>query len=146
MNYTDYTNSRTISAYEFANMARELTIDGNRFKLAIIKSRIKHEDVDDKTVKEFINATTWYIRFWSDYAKNIDTAIANGKPVTPTTGIPYNRISKYVIDKNDYTGILKYADDIMGDPNITTEEQVQREYEDSVLSAFDDIGARSEIF
>ena len=141
MNYTDYTNNRTISAYEFANMARELTIDGNKFKLAIIKSRIKHEDVDDKTVKEFINTTTWYIRFWSDYAKNIDTAIANGKPVTPTTGIPYNRISKYVIDNNDYTGILKYADDIMSDPKITTEEQVQQEYEDSVLSAFDDIGA-----
>lgn len=130
-----YSNTRAIDPYQFSNMARELTTAANVFKIEIFKSKIKLDDVSSTATRDFITACTGYIRFWSDYAQNIENASAKAS-ISPSRGIPYQRISKFVIDGNDYTGILKFVDSIIGNPEIQTTDAIDDAYRYSVHKAF----------
>ena len=130
-----YINTRAIDPYQFSNMARELTTAANVFKIEIFKSKIKLDDVSTTATRDFITACTGYIRFWSDYAQNIENASAKAS-LSPSRGIPYQRISKFVIDGNDYTGILKFVDSIIGNPEIQTTDAIDDAYRYSVHKAF----------
>lgn len=130
-----YINTRAIDPYQFSNMARELSTAANVFKIEIFKSKIKLEDVSTTATRDFITACTGYIRFWSDYAQNIENASAKAS-LSPSRGIPYQRISKFVIDGNDYTGILKFVDSIIGNPEIQTTDAIDDAYRYSVHKAF----------
>ena len=130
-----YINTRAIDPYQFSNMARELTTAANVFKIEIFKSKIKLDDVSTTATRDFITACTGYIRFWSDYAQNIENASAKAS-ISPSRGIPYQRISKFVIDGNDYTGILKFVDSIIGNPEIQTTDAIDDAYRYSVHKAF----------
>ena len=130
-----YSNTRAIDPYQFSNMARELTTAANVFKIEIFKSKIKLDDVSTTATRDFITACTGYIRFWSDYAQNIENASAKAS-LSPSRGIPYQRISKFVIDGNDYTGILKFVDSIIGNPEIQTTDAIDDAYRYSVHKAF----------
>lgn len=130
-----YSNTRAIDPYQFSNMARELTTAANVFKVEIFKSKIKLDDVSSTATRDFITACTAYIRFWSDYAQNIENASAKAS-ISPSRGIPYQRISKFVIDGNDYTGILKFVDSIIGNPEIQTTDAIDDAYRYSVHKAF----------
>lgn len=130
-----YINTRAIDPYQFSNMARELSTAANVFKIEIFKSKIKLEDVSTTATRDFITACTGYIRFWSDYAQNIENASAKAS-LSPSRGIPYQHISKFVIDGNDYTGILKFVDSIIGNPEIQTTDAIDDAYRYSVHKAF----------
>ena len=130
-----YSNTRAVDPYQFSNMARELTTAANVFKIEIFKSKIKLDDVSTTATRDFITACTGYIRFWSDYAQNIENASAKAS-ISPSRGIPYQRISKFVIDGNDYTGILKFVDSIIGNPEIQTTDAIDDAYRYSVHKAF----------
>lgn len=130
-----YINTRAIDPYQFSNMARELSTAANVFKIEIFKSKIKMDDVSTTATRDFITACTGYIRFWSDYAQNIENASAKAS-ISPSRGIPYQRISKFVIDGNDYTGILKFVDSIIGNPEIQTTDAIDDAYRYSVHKAF----------
>lgn len=130
-----YINTRAIDPYQFSNMARELSTAANVFKIEILKSKIKLDDVSSTVTRDFITACTGYIRFWSDYAQNIENASAKAS-ISPSRGIPYQRISKFVIDGNDYTGILKFVDSIIGNPEIQTTDAIDDAYRYSVHKAF----------
>lgn len=130
-----YINTRAIDPYQFSNMARESSTAANVFKIEIFKSKIKLEDVSTTATRDFITACTGYIRFWSDYAQNIENASAKAS-LSPSRGIPYQRISKFVIDGNDYTGILKFVDSIIGNPEIQTTDAIDDAYRYSVHKAF----------
>ena len=130
-----YSNTRAIDPYQFSNMARELTTAANVFKIEIFKSKIKLDDVSTTATRDFITACTGYIRFWSDYAQNIENASAKAS-LSPSRGIPYQHISKFVIDGNDYTGILKFVDSIIGNPEIQTTDAIDDAYRYSVHKAF----------
>lgn len=130
-----YSNTRAVDPYQFSNMARELSTAANVFKLEIFKSKIKLDDVSTTATRDFITACTGYIRFWSDYAQNIENASAKAS-ISPSRGIPYQRISKFVIDGNDYTGILKFVDSIIGNPEIQTTDAIDDAYRYSVHKAF----------
>lgn len=130
-----YINTRAIDPYQFSNMARELSTAANAFKIEIFKSKIKLDDVSTSATRDFITACTGYIRFWSDYAQNIENASAKAS-LSPSRGIPYQRISKFVIDGNDYTGILKFVDSIIGNPEIQTTDAIDDAYRYSVHKAF----------
>ena len=130
-----YINTRAIDPYQFSNMARELSTAANAFKIEIFKSKIKMDDVSTTATRDFITACTGYIRFWSDYAQNIENASAKAS-ISPSRGIPYQRISKFVIDGNDYTGILKFVDSIIGNPEIQTTDAIDDAYRYSVHKAF----------
>ena len=130
-----YINTRAVDPYQFSNMARELTTAANVFKIEIFKSKIKLDDVSTTATRDFITACTGYIRFWSDYAQNIENASAKAS-LSPSRGIPYQRISKFVIDGNDYTGILKFVDSIIGNPEIQTTDAIDDAYRYSVHKAF----------
>lgn len=130
-----YINTRAIDPYQFSNMARELSTAANVFKIEIFKSKIKLDDVSSTATRDFITACTGYIRFWSDYAQNIENASAKAS-ISPSRGIPYQRISKFVIDGNDYTGILKFVDSIIGNPEIQTTDAIDDAYRYSVHKAF----------
>lgn len=130
-----YSNTRAVDPYQFSNMARELSTAANVFKIEIFKSKIKLDDVSSTATRDFITACTGYIRFWSDYAQNIENASAKVS-ISPSRGIPYQRISKFVIDGNDYTGILKFVDSIIGNPEIQTTDAIDDAYRYSVHKAF----------
>ena len=130
-----YSNTHAIDPYQFSNMARELTTAANVFKIEIFKSKIKLDDVSSTATRDFITACTAYIRFWSDYAQNIENASAKAS-ISPPRGIPYQRISKFVIDGNDYTGILKFVDSIIGNAEIQTTDAIDDAYRYSVHKAF----------
>ena len=130
-----YSNTRAVDPYQFSNMARELSTAANVFKIEIFKSKIKLDDVSTTATRDFITACTGYIRFWSDYAQNIENASAKAS-LSPSRGIPYQRISKFVIDGNDYTGILKFVDSIIGNPEIQTTDAIDDAYRYSVHKAF----------
>ena len=130
-----YINTRAVDPYQFSNMVRELSTAANVFKIEIFKSKIKLEDVSSTATRDFITACTGYIRFWSDYAQNIENASAKAS-ISPSRGIPYQRISKFVIDGNDYTGILKFVDSIIGNPEIQTTDAIDDAYRYSVHKAF----------
>lgn len=130
-----YINTRAVDPYQFSNMARELSTAANVFKIEIFKSKIKLDDVSTTATRDFITACTGYIRFWSDYAQNIENASAKAS-ISPSRGIPYQRISKFVIDGNDYTGILKFVDSIIGNPDIQTTDAIDDAYRYSVHKAF----------
>lgn len=130
-----YINTRAVDPYQFSNMARELSTAANVFKIEIFKSKIKLDDVSSTATRDFITACTGYIRFWSDYAQNIENASAKAS-ISPSRGIPYQRISKFIIDGNDYTGILKFVDSIIGNPEIQTTDAIDDAYRYSVHKAF----------
>lgn len=130
-----YINTRAVDPYQFSNMVRELSTAANVFKIEIFKSKIKLDDVSSTATRDFITACSGYIRFWSDYAQNIENASAKAS-ISPSRGIPYQRISKFVIDGNDYTGILKFVDSIIGNPDIQTTDAIDDAYRYSVHKAF----------
>lgn len=143
MNYQQYKTTEEVRRYSFGTSCKDLASAANEFKLAIVKAMIKQEDANDSSVRKFLVECNNFIRFWSEYAQNIQDTVRFIKPQPAKYGIPYSAVSKYAVDDNDYLSVLRFSSKLINEikgNKIQSTDDVRKFYEDYVEKAFPEFG------
>ena len=144
MDYSKFDPNNVIDAYRLLGICRGMTNAANYFKFFMMKAKIKHEEIDKSHVTDFMTEATNFIRFFANYAEEIQEIARNTEVSGPVYGYPYDAIKDQLYANYDFASILPFTDGLMkgqASGTIKTPADVKEYFEHTIAKAFPDCGA-----
>lgn len=124
----------------------EITSEASKLKKEIFKSVMMNKELDPAVAKVYMGAVNDFLRFWEEYAKDMEPKMKRAKGVTGIHTVEYSFIKDYIYAKYDYASVLPFADGLvrgMQDEKFTRVEDIGDFRDQTLKKAFDDMPVNS---
>ncbi|MCM1223245.1 MAG: hypothetical protein NC548_53215, partial [Lachnospiraceae bacterium] len=130
--------------YDFQDRARDLRTEASTLKTEIFRATVMKKDLDQKVINGFNSFVNDYLRFWEEYAEELQKQMKECKAAPGVATIDYTTVKQWVYGNYDYASILQFADGVVqGVMSEKFEEpsDVEDFFEHTVKKAFNNMGA-----
>lgn len=125
---------------------RNITADASKLKNAVFKNAIMKEDVDEDIFVIYLNSINRFLKFWDDYANDLQIKIKSSNGIVGINTISYDRVKDFIYSKYDYASILPFTDGIIkgiSSGKFKTPEDIEDFRDHTISKAFNGEAASS---
>lgn len=91
----------------------KITDSSYSMKKEIFKNMVRAKTLDKSVLKEYLAKVNGFLRFWDDYANDLQEKIKSSKGETGIYTVDYQFVKDYIYAKYDYASVLPFTDGLI---------------------------------